>query len=211
MKMKMKIPAFSLLASLVFSVPALNAAAIITPTGAVSSLGSLSSRPIGKTIDSSGLSGGGTSGNILAETHDDASSNSGPYFLGAKGSVLTFDLGSAFSVDTVHIWNYTRTGETDRAVQGFDISFSSDDVTYTTPVTVTGFSSIPYSGGVVVDVQSQSFTAGSGRYIKLENVTNHGDSGYTGFGEIRFSAVPEPSVALLGAVGLLALLRRRRN
>ncbi|HEX7262412.1 MAG TPA: PEP-CTERM sorting domain-containing protein, partial [Luteolibacter sp.] len=31
-----------------------------------------------------------------------------------------------------------------------------------------------------------------------------------GFDEVAFSSIPEPSAALLGGLGLLALLRRRR-
>jgi len=191
----------------------LHAAIIITPTAATSSLGNLSNRPIEDAIDGSGLSSGGLSGDILSETHVIGSANDGPYFLGAKGSVLTFDLGNSYTVGAVHIWNYERASETDRGIKSFDMYFSTDGVNFgaTPTVSITGVTQGDAVGGI--PVQSFSFAEQSGyRYIRLDNIVNWGDASYTGLSEIRFAdAIPEPGAALLGGLGLLALLRRRRD
>lgn len=50
------------------------------------------------------------------------------------------------------------------------------------------------------------------RYIGIEILTagNADPNDRVGFAQVEFTAIPEPSAALLGAIGLLALLRRHR-
>lgn len=51
------------------------------------------------------------------------------------------------------------------------------------------------------------------RHVRFEPTATFGNtsSGYVGLAEVQFfAAVPEPSAALLGGIGFLALLRRRR-
>ena len=62
------------------------AAVIIIPTGATSTTTIGGSRTIGATIDSSDLSGGGTSGDIPAETHQ-VNNDSAGYWLSGSGAV----------------------------------------------------------------------------------------------------------------------------
>jgi len=50
----------------------------------------------------------------------------------------------------------------------------------------------------------------SAQYIALEIMTAHTTNGRVGFDEAAITAIPEPSAALLGGLGFLALLRRRR-
>jgi PEP-CTERM motif len=45
----------------------------------------------------------------------------------------------------------------------------------------------------------------------LHSATTPNGNDHGSFGEIAFEAVPEPSAVLLGGLGLLALLRRRRS
>lgn len=191
-----------------------HAAVIVTPVGATSSLAELSNRPITDAIDGSGLDSLGLSGNILSETHDNMGANDGPYFLAPNATVLTFDLGGSADINAIHIWNYTRTGEQDRGVRNFSIFTSTNGVDFSASgVTFTDFDVVPYTGVTQrVSVQSRSLSATlSGiTHIQFQSLTNHGDTTYTGFGEIRFGAVPEPSAALLGGLGALLLLRRRR-
>lgn len=203
-------------AILALSAIATNAAVIITPAGAISSLPSLSNRPIGEAINGNGLSSGGASADILTETHSANSGNSGLYFV-ADGTgasplsslTMTFNLSAPSLVDTVHIWTYSRGGETDRAISSFDISFSTDGGSnYGTAIALTGWAQVPVDD---IPVQSMSFASQSAvTHIRINNVVNHGDPSYTGLSEIRFGAVPEPSAALLGGLGGLLLLRRRR-
>lgn len=60
--------------------------------------------------------------------------------------------------------------------------------------------------------QSLSGTTITARYIFLDDLTGDNTSfgPRMGFSELKFYQVPEPSAALLGGLGLLALLRRRR-
>jgi MYXO-CTERM domain-containing protein len=79
-------------------------------------------------------------------------------------------------------------------------------------------------GSTTIDVTVNStavgsFTKGGGGYT--DNVmTMEGSTNFVGFGaaehqfdnlQVFSSAVPEPSATLLGGLGVLALLRRRRN
>lgn len=46
--------------------------------------------------------------------------------------------------------------------------------------------------------------------IRLTGLETYGSTGFVGFAEIRFGAIPEPSKAILLMIGALAMLRRRR-
>ena len=53
------------------------------------------------------------------------------------------------------------------------------------------------------------------RYLAIEMMSRWSgnfdpNTGRIGFGEVGITAIPEPSAALLGGLGLLALLCRRR-
>lgn len=50
----------------------------------------------------------------------------------------------------------------------------------------------------------------SAQYIGIEIISGHGTDDRIGLGQVEFTAIPEPSVALLGGLGLFGLLRRRR-
>jgi hypothetical protein len=61
-------------------------------------------------------------------------------------------------------------------------------------------------------ISTVDLTGVTAQYIALEILSNHGDtSGRAGLDEIAFTAaIPEPSAALLGGLGCLLLLRRRK-
>ena len=172
-------------------------------------------RDLGHTIDSTGLSGGGTSGDILTETHSNNDSNSDLYWLSGDtggnvaGEVLTFTLQSASVVDAVHMWGYDRIGSTSRSIQNFDLSFSfNGGGTYDTTISLV----LPVPSADPIPVQTLAFAQQTGvTHLRITNMTNYGDSNYVGLSEIRFSAVPEPTTtALLGLGGLALILRRRK-
>ena len=203
-----------------------HAAVLLTPVGVVNTNGgNLSNRDISKTIDGSGMFDSATGGDPVAITaanvNDVYSEIAGvapnnSYWISSNlGSanfstvVLTFDLGESFDdVDRVHLWNYSANNSAPRGLKTADILFSSDGVTFTPGVALT-FADTP--GNVRPTADTVSFDAVSDvRYIRLTNFTNQGDNNYLAFHEIRFGAIPEPSVALLGGLGLLAMLRRKR-
>lgn len=202
-----------------------NAAVLIMPTGVVNTNGgNLANRDISKTINTSGMfdSAGNSVTTITAANLNDvlaevagAGSNNNYWISASIGAanfskvVLTFDLVESFDgVDRVHLWNYSATNGVKRGLNTLNISFSSDNVTFS-PTTALSFTHPP--ADTRHGVQTRTFDAVSDvRYIRFTDITNHGDGSYLAFSEIRFGAIPEPSAALLGGLGLLALLRRRR-
>jgi len=165
------------------------APAIITPTSevATSQFGDWID-----TIDGTGLSDRGTSGDILSETHAAGGSNnfalfpSGPDF---TGEAIIFTLGAPFTVNQVHLWLNNSSWGT---ITGFDLEFSSDGGR-TFPTTVTGITfdlSLDLS-----KAQTRTFAEQSGvTHIRLSNiVVTGGDQRFAGFNEIRFGK-PESNV-----------------
>ena len=165
------------------------APAIITPTSevATSQYGDWVD-----TIDGTGLSSRGTSGDILSETH--AASGGGNFALFMSGPDFTgesiiFTLGAPFTVNQVHLWLNNSSWGT---ISGFDLEFSSDGGR-TYPTTVPGITfdlSLDLS-----KVQSRTFAEQTGvTHIRLSNVVvTDGNQSFAGFNEIRFGK-PESSV-----------------
>lgn len=85
----------------------------------------------------------------------------------------------------------------------FSLQFSND------PTFMTGVTTKDYTGKGSNLTQSDLFTGAiNARYVRYDA---NGGTGNTGLNELIFYQVPEPSAALLGGLGMLCLLRRRRN
>ncbi len=193
--------------------PALvSAAEIITPTAATSTTTIGGSRTIAYTIDGSDLSAGGSSGDILTETHDQCTDSAG-YWLSGDGAgsdtneVIEFTLPSASDVNAVHLWTYWRgTDSPTRGIKTVDISFSTDGGS-TYPTTITGATLGDFLQGDNTAAQSDNETAVQTKtfatqtgvtHIKLTNIINFGNA-YIGMSEIRFGgpdAAPAPGSAV---------------
>jgi hypothetical protein len=132
---------------------------------------------------------------------------------------LVFDLGATYSLNGLRLWNYAEYwgGSTynDRGVKDFTLSFSTDGgTTFSNAQNFTaaiggGVGGLPLpnrSAG-----QAFSFGGISANAVKLEITSSQGSEFSSGIAAVRFTAVPEPSsAALLGGIGTLLLMRRRR-
>ncbi|MCH7228855.1 DUF6288 domain-containing protein, partial [Haloferula sp. A504] len=186
------------LASGVFSATTSEPIAIITPVAATSTTTIGAPRTLTATIDGSGLSGGGVSGDILSETVGYVGADD--HWLSASNAiddaanfrstteVLTYTLAEASSVDSIHLWPYIRS-QNERGLRTFDLSFSFDGGS-TYPVTIDavtlGDFLIGPTGGSD-GVQTRNFAEQTGvTHIRLTNLTTFGSTSYIGIAEIRF-------------------------
>jgi len=155
--------------------------------------------------------------------------NGADYFSGGTSPIIVFDLGADTTVGSVLIWQYQNNGGGDTNVgnQAYTINVrfntaAEGSSTFSGAPTLITLKKVPGADGLNGVNSAQAFavpTTPTARYVQFEVTDNYrGISGVTGggdrvgLGEVRFATdvVPEPSSALLGTLGLLALLRRRR-
>lgn len=207
----------------------LDAATILTPDSATTNAPALSNRGIDETINGSGFDT--SAANITDWYHDQNKASDGNfYYIGDRNNItnsdveFTFSFDTAVTVDTVHFWTYDRAGDSPgREIKDFDISFSTDNgSTFSSTISLSNW--LDRNGARItvgspgneedkIGHQSRAFTSQSNvTDIKFSNVVTHNASErYVAFSEVRFSQVPEPGTALLGGLGFLMLLRRRRR
>lgn len=126
---------------------------------------------------------------------------------------------------TVPAWNlaydieqYSKGG----SASTFSFSYSLDGTSFVT-TNLTGATLVTADNATPIDVNLASVLSTSRNGVISESVANGGDiffrwtythasgtSTHMGIDNIVVTAIPEPSAALLGAFGALALLRRRR-
>lgn len=148
---------------------------------------------------------------------------------------IQWDLGATVVLDSIRVWNYNDPARFDIGIQTLDIYVSS----VTTPGDPEGLEAanwtkvgnnvtIPKGEGVNTytgfDLETEagfSLPGTAVRYVRFEVNSTYWDGGgasgltadQAALAEIQFfeaDAVPEPSAALLGGLGFLVLLRRRR-
>lgn len=120
--------------------------------------------------------------------------------------VLEFDLGSAWSITNIILWNAPQTAA---HIQSFSVIVSNSPTFGT--VTSLGPFAATTTAAYPMEAQGITFAAPvEGRYVRVTSTSSHASR--TLLGEVAFAgnAIPEPSAALLGAVGAFSLFRRRR-
>lgn len=168
---------FSFLTSLLILLFSQQAFAIVTSPASVTTSSTFSTYNQIDLINQSGLSGGLESG-----LHDEDYFHSWMSDNGDTSPTLTFDLGGTFQITAAHIWQYNAVCcGLDRGVNGFNILYSSDNVSYT-PL---GSANLTMSAGGLIPAEVVQMAA-TARYIRFEVTSNHGDSSYTGLAEVAF-------------------------
>lgn len=99
---------------------------------------------------------------------------------------ITFDLGGQYNVSTMKVWNYNEAaaGLSTRGVRTANVRVSNDGINYTS----LGVVALNQAGGLNNNDFSQTVALNvNTRFVKLDNLTNHGaGSGFTGLSEVRF-------------------------
>jgi len=140
---------------------------------------------------------------------------------------IEWNLGDSYVLDSIHVWNAAFSAANTMSIKGVDIYFSNvaapgdpeaggaanwtklggSTATLTLPMATFGAN----SGFDLETATTTALPTTAVRWVRFELNSRYGSAtGYTGISEIQFFAIPEPSSALLGAFGFLALLRRRR-
>lgn len=128
------------------------------------------------------------SGDIITLGFETAATGGGTALSAFSGSWSTV-LDVAFAASTTYYFRLIGS-DWDDAARSYTIAYSTDGASYTTSAPITSFHGTP---GGALDFETFRFEAGS-TTSRIDAVT----------------VVPEPTVFLLGGLGLLGLLRRRR-
>jgi len=147
-----------------------------------------------------------------------------PYWDGAYPQTK-FNLGGVYGgLNSIDIWSMEWGNIGYPGMKGIEVSFSLDDVSYSTPVL---YNSAPYAQNgsaplfVTVTETIGYNDPGGFQYVLIEfqpldgpgDINGGWSAGFLAIGEVTFdaNAVPEPAtMALLGLGGMMVLVRRRR-
>ena len=134
---------------------------------------------------------------------------------------ITFNLGAAFNVDRVWIWNYDEGSNTRGATTTGDVSTSLNGVDFTPLLSSSNVALTIAPGAIDYDTPDVVDLGGTfAQYIRFSNLDNFpGSDDFVGLSEVIFfeadNVIPEPSTFLLAIMGLLGVaasgLRRRRR
>lgn len=114
-------------------------------------------------------------------------SNAAEDMYAGKDTSFVFDLGHIEKLGLLYLWNYNEAGNTACGLKEIKISVSEDNVTFSEPKTYTlleasgtdGLSAAILDGEKEIDLEGAT-----GRYLKIEAVSNYGGELY-GLSEVR--------------------------
>lgn len=190
---------------------------VITPTGVsyTDTTGTYASPSINRLIDGSGISPtiGATVDTTTLNSFTVSSAIDDTGWRRNGSSIpsvdFTFTLAGATSFSGILIANYWEgPGLSNRGVSTFGLEISSNNGgSYTFAQTVSPAQS---NGNIEYIDLGTTYTGVTN--VRFTGATYFSSDGaqIVGMNEVRFTAVPEPGSTLLGGLGMLALLRRRR-
>ena len=222
MNMKAKPLFLGLLLLLLFlmAAPSSRASYVLSPTGVHSDPGHFSYAEIGHTIDQSGLLTGFTSGKTNWDEYISGNPRHLPnteyeWFapMGTKESTIVYDLGGAYSIDQIALWNEADVGISQFTVWLSDSVHLTDGHSFSDTFypTDTSNAAAPY--------YAEIYSLGGiyeARYVHFRGIGTDDYFGmdWVSMGEIAFSATPThaplPPAAFLLFSGLLGVASLRR-
>ena len=128
---------------------------------------------------------------------------------GGAGSTITY---SFAPTQLTGIYIYGGWNDAGRDQQSYTVQYSINGVDFL-DIAVVDYNPTGTTGQSANEISitdSSGLLAGGASITDLRINANTTENGYAGLAEIAAYAVPEPGVAMLGAIGALGLLRRRR-
>ncbi len=193
-------------------------AAIISAVSGVINSGGPGSGTLTETYNQSGLSAGYTSGvtnfNTFVATTTHTTTFAGYEWFSNEGTdsaSVTYDLGSVVKIDKMALWNEESSG-----IGLLDLLFSTDGTTFSSLL-----SGLMPTDNPLADYLADvfSFTSTDLRYVRMDmsrcpqpvvGSYNACAIGEVAFNQVAAVPVPAAGLLLLGALGGLGLMRRRR-
>lgn len=229
MKSKIILPQFGILATFAALSVSAHAAVVYLPTSATPTTSTTSNQSFANTITGAGFSDSKTitSGETTLEdalTYTalirNNTGNSGPlngrFSSVTSASVVDYSFSTPLNLDGLLLWNYNEYSGTltynERGITRADITITYDGGQTFTLQDV-AFTKVTDSNLLAQTAEAQKAAFGA-QYADVTNIRfsdlQGGNGGLLGWQEFAVYAVPEPSAALLGGLGMLTLLRRRR-
>lgn len=189
--------------------PTASQAAIVVVNSVTTSTTASNGTSVSNIINGSGLSAVLDESNKLTVTHGMGFNATTEYITNqANGGTFTFNFTNA-TLGQILIWNYSQNDIRGLdAITNVEIDTGAGFVSVITNFNLTTAAAAGLKAQAL-DLGGQYSNVSSVRLTVAQGITSGAETA-GGFDEVAFSSVPEPTVALLGSLGLLGLLKRRR-
>jgi hypothetical protein len=127
----------------------------------------------------------------------------------STGKWIQFDLGQTYKITSFHAWNYNNYSAGGRASKDMTVQYLNNG-------NWVNAESMQFLQGGNGDMNYYGETYGLASPITAQNIrflitSNYGGENYAGLSEVRFIAVPEPSMLAIVAGSCVMAWRRRRS